>query len=124
MLSLHRKPFGFTLLEIVLAMAVLALALLALLTLRNRDVALQAHARHLVSATALAQHKLEELIVSAEARDAGQPGDVGERYPGYRWDWTIEPSPLDGWLELRVEVNWPEGSRRERVELVGYAKSS
>jgi general secretion pathway protein I len=115
---------GFTLLEVMLALAILATALLALLTLRNRDVALQAHARHLIAATALAKHKLEELSVVADARDTSRPGDVGERYPGYRWEWTIEPTTLIGWLEVRVEVSWPEGSRRERVALVSYVKAS
>lgn len=120
--SRSRSQPGFTLLEVMLALAILALALLALLTLRNRDLALQAHARHLVTATALAKLKLEELSQVEGARDQERSGDFGERYPGYNWSWTPNPAPIVGWLELRVELNWPEGARQERVELVTYVK--
>jgi general secretion pathway protein I len=115
---------GFTLLEVVVALAVLAIALIALLTLRSRDIALQAHARHLVTATALAKMKLEELNRVAGARDQERSGDFGERYPGYRWTSAIDETPLAGWLEVRVEVLWPEGARQERVELVTYVQES
>lgn len=116
------RPGGFTLLEVMLALGVLAVALVALLGLRNRDLSMQAHARHLVTATALAKLKLEELIVVPDVRDGEPAGEFGERYPGFRWTRTIAPAPLIDWLEYRVEVSWAEGARQERVELMTYVK--
>ena len=121
---MSRGAKGFTLLEIMVALAVLALALLALLTLRNRDVAMRAEARHLVTATALAQAKLEEVSRVQGARDQAQSGDAGEHYPGYTWRWSLEPVPLTGWLELLVQVAWHEGNNPEQVELVTYVKAT
>jgi general secretion pathway protein I len=120
----NRNPPGFTLLEVVVALAVLAIALIALLTLRNRDIALQAHARHLVTATALAKLKMEEINRVEGARDQERSGDFGERYPAYRWESMIDAAQQPGWLQVRVEVRWPEGARQERVELLTYVKET
>lgn len=113
---------GFTLLEILVALAVLAVALVVLLTLRNRDIALQAHARHLITATALAKEKLEELSRVAEADRQETSGDFGERYPGYVWRQEMQPTPVPEWFDITVTVSWPEGARQEQVELVTYVQ--
>jgi general secretion pathway protein I len=115
-----RSQSGFTLLEIMAALAILAVALVALLVLRNRDLALQGHARHLVTATSLAKLKLEEL--SHKVPSDGQTGssEFGERFPGFGWESRTTPAPLPGWLELWVEVHWQEGARKERVSLTTY----
>lgn len=115
-----RRADGFTLLEIVIALAVLAIALIALLTLRNRDVALQAHARHLVTATSLARAKLEELSRVAEADQTETSGDFGDHYPGYVWKREVEPTLVPEWQVMTVTVSWPEGVRQEQVVLVTY----
>ncbi|MEW6324717.1 MAG: prepilin-type N-terminal cleavage/methylation domain-containing protein [Nitrospirota bacterium] len=122
MSSRRHNSRGFTLVEVLLALGILAVALVALLTLRNRDVALQAQSRHLVTATALAKSKLEEISVIDGAHEGEQSGDFGEDYPAYRWTRVAAPAPLLGWMELHVEVSWPEGAREERVELVTYVK--
>ncbi|MGQ0554700.1 MAG: prepilin-type N-terminal cleavage/methylation domain-containing protein [Nitrospiraceae bacterium] len=51
---------GFTLLEVLLAIALLAIALPILLGLRNFDLGLQERASELTAATLLAQEKLLE----------------------------------------------------------------
>lgn len=106
----------------MVAVAVLAVALIALLTLRNRDVALQAHARHLVTATSLAKAKLEELSRVAEADRQLSSGDFGEHYPGYAWNQQMDPTLVSDWAQLTVTVSWPEGARQEQVTLVTYVQ--
>jgi len=117
-----RYSSGFTLLEVVVALAVLAVALTALLTLRNRDVALQARARHLVTATSLARAKLEELSRVTGADLERESGDFGEHYPGYAWKRQMEPTLVPKWVEMTVTVSWPEGARQEQVALVTYVQ--
>ena len=119
-----KKHSGFTLLEIIVALAVLAVALVALLTLRNHDIALQAHAQHLVTATSLAKAKLEEFNRVAETDHTESSGDFGEHYPGYAWNWDVQPTPVPKWVELTVTVTWPEGARQEQVALTTYVSES
>jgi general secretion pathway protein I len=111
---MKKNHSGFTLLEIMVALAVLAVALVALL----------AHARHLVTATSLAKGKLEELSRVAEADRQQSSGDFGERYPGYIWSQQMQPTLVPAWLEVTVTVSWPEGARQEQVGLVTYVPES
>ena len=67
---------GFTLLEVLLAIALLAIALPILLGLRNFDLELQERASELTAATLLAQEKLMETELS------GQYG-IGETSGGH-----------------------------------------
>ena len=57
---------GFTLLEVLLAIALLAMALPILLGLRNFDLELQERASELTAATLLAQEKLLETEISGQ----------------------------------------------------------
>jgi general secretion pathway protein I len=121
---IRHQSAGFTLLEIVVALAVLAVALIALLTLRNHDVALQVHTRHLVTATSLARAKLDELSRVTGADQMQTSGDFGERYPGYAWSREVQPTLVPEWMEMKVTVSWPEGALPEQVVLVTYVAAS
>jgi general secretion pathway protein I len=127
---------GFTLLEVLLAIALLAIALPVLLGLRNFDLDLHARAEELTAATLLAQEKLLE----AELLAAYPIGEVGgdfqgpplgvtstaipvERAKGYRWKRSIMPTPLQLIREVRVQVSWPRGATEETVEVSTYVFS-
>lgn len=125
---------GFTLLEVMLAMALLAIVLPVLLGLRNRDLDLRERAREITTATLLAQEKLLETELLPVLPTGGeQSGDfkdappglsfraTGEdRAPGYRWRRSIMPTPLEKVQEIRVEVLWTHGLNEESVELNHY----
>ena len=100
-------PRGFTLMEVLIAMAILALALPILLGLRNWDLNLQSRAADITAATMLAQEKLIEAELSpvypvgettGDFRNPPPgyqvPGDVAERAPRYRWKRIITTTPL------------------------------
>jgi general secretion pathway protein I len=124
---------GFTLLEVMLAVALLALALPVLLGLRNFDVDLHRRAQEMMTATILAQEKLleTELIglypigeTAGEFRTiplGASPGAQAEERPtGYRWKQTIAPTPLELIREVRVTISWPRGTSEETVEVSTY----
>jgi general secretion pathway protein I len=128
---------GFTLLEVMLAMALLAIVLPVLLGLRNRDLDLRERAREITTATLLAQEKLLETELLAVRPTGDQSGDfkdappglsfraTGEdRAPGYRWRRSIVPTPLEKVQEIRVEVFWTHGLNEESVELNHYVFQS
>ena len=124
---------GFTLLEVLLAVALLAIALPVLLGLRNFDLDLHARAEELTAATLLAQEKLLEAELSGvypigeaggDFRNAPLGTQAGtqttERAVGYKWKRTVSPTPLASIREVRVQVSWSRGATEESVEVSTY----
>lgn len=124
---------GFTLLEVMIAIALLAIALPVLLGLRNFDMDLHNRARELTAATLLAQEKLLEAELAGtyplgetvgDFRNAplGAPltAQVSERPLAYRWKRTVSPTPIDLIREVRVKVSWPRGATEEAIEVSTY----
>ena len=124
---------GFTLLEVLLAIALLAIALPILLGLRNFDLDLHERATELRTATLLAQEKLLEAELAGvypvgettgDFRNAplGAPATVAasDRAAGYKWKRTIAPTLLPLTREVRIKVSWPRGISEETVEVSTY----
>ena len=124
---------GFTLLEVLLAIALLAIALPVLLGLRNFDLDLQSRATELTAATLLAQEKLLEVELAGQyavGETLGEflPLPLGSqtslqavpRAVGYRWKRTIAPTPLEFVREVRIKISWPRGDREESLEVSTY----
>lgn len=103
---------GFTLLEVLVAMAVLAVALVGLLGLYNRSLALTIRAQRLSTATLLVQEMLARTQLEGLAANRAASGDFSDLHPGqypeFRWRRTIRPTPLKDLWELRVGVSWGE----------------
>lgn len=129
----HSGEEGFTLLEVLLAIAILAIALPILLGLRNFDVDLHERATELRGATLLAQEKLLEAELAGlypvgetsgdfRSTPLGAPATVGasDRAAGYKWKRTIAPTPLPLIREVRVKVSWPRGASEESLEVSTY----
>ena len=79
-----RNSRGFTLLEVLIAMAILALALPILLGLRNWDLDLQSRASDITAATMLAQEKLIEAELSLVFPIGETTGDFRNPPLGYQ----------------------------------------
>ncbi|HET7909994.1 MAG TPA: prepilin-type N-terminal cleavage/methylation domain-containing protein [Nitrospira sp.] len=126
-------PRGFTLMEVLIAMAILALALPILLGLRNWDLNLQSRAADITAATMLAQEKLIEAELSpvypvgettGDFRNPPPgyqvPGDVAERAPRYRWKRIITTTPLTAVREVKIQILWEQGATDEVLEASTY----
>jgi len=118
---------GFTLLEVLVAFAVLAVALVGLLGLHNRNLVLTMRAERVSTATLLAREMLTRTQLEGQNATKMTSGDFAEmhpgRYPEFRWQRTVRPAPVDGLWELRVNVLW--GDREdERCELILFTPLS
>ncbi len=118
---------GFTLLEVMIAVAILAMVLVSLLGLKNRSTQNVMLSEHITTATLLAKRMMIETLVTAGAGTVVQKEDEGEfpeeEFKGYTWKTAIAPVPLDinvKLTEVRVAVLWKEGERPEMVELASY----
>ena len=123
----QRRQAGYTLIEIVVAFAILALGLTLLLG------TLSGATRQVRDAGQAGRAALHAQSLLAEHADAVQPGTLdGELEQGrYRWrldvaEWQ-DPRPTSGrvvvnpngarMLRLQLQVAWGEGGPRQRVEL-------
>ena len=101
---------GFTLLEVLVAMAVLAVALVSLLGLYNRSLILTIRSQQLSTGMLLAQEMLTHTQLEGAAAAHVTVGDFSNLHPGqypeFRWQRTIRPTPLKDLWEIRVGVAW------------------
>ncbi len=119
-------PQGFTLLEVMVAVAILGMVLISLLGLKNRSIQDVVLSEHITTATLLAKREMTEMLQNTASRPTENEteGDFPEEeFKGYAWKKTIITlSPLVNVqiTEIRVAVLWKEGERQEKVELVTY----
>jgi len=122
---------GFTLLEVMIALAILAVALVALLGLRNRDVELQAYARDVTRATLVARQMALTVDADGTPEMGFTEGDFGTDRPGFAWKRQVTPFMAeflgDRVREVRVSVLWgvPDdhrGPEEGRVEVSRFVE--
>ncbi len=97
---------GFTLLEIMVALAVISISLVVLLGLRNRDLVLSATARDMTKATMLARKKITEIHMSSFPDLGEKKGRFGEEAPEFRWRQEVVQTPFEAVREMVLEVSW------------------
>ncbi len=105
--SLHRDDSGFTLLEIMIALAVLALALVVILRNAGQNLSLLYEANKLTAAAFLSQKKMAELETGFES---ATEGDFGESFEGFRWKAEIVDPPMARGKAQQLSLKvWVEG---------------
>lgn len=94
---------GFTLLEVMIATAIIAIALVAALGSQSQSVSLAAEAKFATTVAFLAQKKMAELEVDDPKDLSSDAGDFGDDFPGYRWESEVEDISLAGSDEDRMK---------------------
>jgi general secretion pathway protein I len=118
---------GFTLLEVMVAVAILGMVLVTLLGVKNRSMQDVMLADRITTATLLAKGKMIENLVTAGTRTVFEKEDEGEfpeeEFSDYTWKLAISQlQPVENVkiTEILVAVLWKEGERQEMVELKSY----
>lgn len=140
-----RRPAqaGFTLLEVMVAVAVIAIALVPLLRLHLLSLDVTIYAQDLTTAVSLAQDKMSEILLdwqpNEDNRDAREDkGDFDTAaYERFRWQTSVGekeevviPDPVDpsgpplltlDVQRIEVSVIWQDGAREKLYTLESYA---
>ena len=97
------KNAGFTLLEVMIAMAILAIGLTSLFGSQSSSVALATETRFNIQAPLLARLQLSTIQSSTEEIYADN-GDFGDEFPGFQWELLVEDASFpDSELLQKVE---------------------
>ena len=116
---------GFTLLEVMIAMAVLATAFTALLGLHVRNLDTVARDQAYLEAVLLARTLLVETELGGAAEVGTASGDFETlypgQYPGFRWERSVLETGLFETREVRVRVIPPLGEAAA-AELTLYVR--
>jgi len=111
---------GFTLLEVVVALAILAVGILAIIDLFSGSLRLSEGARDVSAAQVYASQRMEEALLSPNPVPGVERGSFGGKY---RWEARTtqelpeEDSPFRE-VRIRVIVSWDDGGGERAVELV------
>lgn len=109
---------GFTLLEVMVALAIMAGTLITLLGAFNRHLSLVARDREESVSLLLARGKLEELeLIPAESLTPREGTFAPER-PDLSWKLAITPTAVTGLRQLTLTVAWDD--KRKSLSLEHY----
>ncbi|MEW6673899.1 MAG: prepilin-type N-terminal cleavage/methylation domain-containing protein [Thermodesulfobacteriota bacterium] len=78
-----RSCRGFTLLESMVAVAIMAIVLISVYKLHSQTISMTAGARFYTTAPLLAQRTLAEIQAFPDRRPVAVEGDLGDEFPGY-----------------------------------------
>jgi general secretion pathway protein I len=95
-LQCSRTNLGFTLLEVMIAMAIIATTLVVAFGSQSQSLSLASEARFNTTVALLAQGKIAELMAKQPEDLASDSGDFGEDFPGYHWDLTVRDPAFAG----------------------------
>lgn len=118
-----RKLRGFTLLEVIIALAIIGIALVSLLSLGNRSIAAQTRVQCLTQATLLAQQKMAEAEVASRRgrlERTLQQGNFTPPHGEYRWRLEFAETPLPSVLLVTVTVAWGDEKKNEAVNVSSF----
>lgn len=114
---------GFTLLEVVVAMAIVGLGVVTLLEIFSGGLRLGSRSVARTEAVTVGRQVMDEVWVQQEVRDGGEEGYVKD---GLRWRLQTGPLSSDdakflprGWTlkEIVLRVQYREGEREKAVEM-------
>jgi len=104
-----RTAFGFTLLEVMVALAVMSIVLVSVYRMHSQSLTMNSAARFYTLAPLLAQNKMAELETLSSDGFPDDSGDFGEQYPGYSWRTSL--------AEVSAEVLGEVADDLKRIDL-------
>ncbi len=123
MLSMRHYNKGFSLLEVMIALAIVAIALVTLLGLSNRSILVQDNIQKVTSATLLAQQLMSEQELNVGKSGLSwepQEDSFTEPFADYRWQISYQDTLISQVKQVTVRVLWGAAEKNEQVQLVSF----
>ncbi len=115
---------GFTLVEVLVSLAIIAIVLITCLRAQNQSIRLYHLSRDMTVATILARQKMLEIELAVklgEFPELGEDeGDFEDTFPGFSWQKSVSTTPFEEARRIDLSVIWKEGTRERSVDVIAY----
>jgi general secretion pathway protein I len=123
LLGNEMKEKGFTLLEVMVALAILSVALVVLFSQQATSISRGNEARITTKAALLAQERMAGLLAEERLSMGTEEGEVNDSIPPFKWRQQVEESSVEGMKRLSVIILWKEGEKERDLRFVTYVAS-
>ena len=114
---------GFTLLEVIIALAIVSISLVALLGLNIRCLKVQGMLQNVTTATLLAQQEISRLEMEAQNKTLSfleNNGRFEEPFERYRWTTRYQDTLVEAVKMVTVSVFWEKDEKTRSVDLTSF----
>jgi general secretion pathway protein I len=115
---------GFTLLEVMIAMAILATTLIVVFQSQSQSISMANDSRSLTVMSLLAQSKMADMESITTLPEGVSNGNFGVDYPDYDWRIDISQSEIISFYKVEVVVRNSHLSDKKAYHLVFYRPKS
>ena len=97
---------GFTLLEVLVSLAIIATVLVSIIRLQGQTVSMNETVRFYSVAPFLAQSRVAQIRMESDSFMGEHSGDFGADFPGYTWQSQVQSREIN--IEDNGEINFLE----------------
>ncbi|MBI2349928.1 MAG: prepilin-type N-terminal cleavage/methylation domain-containing protein [Deltaproteobacteria bacterium] len=114
---------GFTLLEVVVAMAIVGLGVVTVIEIFSLGLRLVARSSERASAITYGRQVMDEVLIRRGVQEGGEEGSFGEKH---RWRLQVKPLKVESKLlsstawelnEITLQMRYQDGEREKQVEM-------
>ncbi len=109
---------GFTLLETLIALAIISGVLVTVLVTLDYHIDATGRIRAMTTATLLAREKVEDITING--LPVVSEGDFAPAFPGFKWQYYTEDLSIPGIKKVYLTVTW---GRNNRVLIETYVQA-
>jgi general secretion pathway protein I len=115
-----RSPRGFTLLEVLISLAIVAIVLITCLRAQNQSIRLYQLSRDLTIATILARQKMGEIELAGFPELGEEEREFEDAFPEFTWRQRVSETPFEEARRVDLSIIWKEGTRERSVDVIAY----
>ena len=116
----RNRPEGFTLLEVMIAMALLAIALVAVYQSQSQSLSMAGDSRFLTTASLLAQSRMSQIDAADPREITAGNGEFGDDFPDYQWQLELVETEIDLLKKIVLTVTHKRMTVRNAYRLILY----
>ena len=118
----RNRNCGFTLLEVMVALAIIGIALVVILGLAQRSILVNQRLQQMTHATLLAKQRMAEIETGLFGTDSRSTGTFNEPNQNFNWRAVYSPTAIDGIEQIDLSVLWGDEKENEFVTLTSFVR--